>query len=282
MGHTSFRSTLLSMQALTTLLAAGCSEPLEPGFEPSAQVDDEPAAQVAGSDCSVGPIPDDLRASRKINSWYQKYANANGVLIVSSPKPPDNTLTMACQTVNALTSKRPEVRAALVKNRQFFIMLGATEKTNEPPEFRYLPDSINQRARGLGGQYGMCAEESILCSRTDRWYGENICVHEFSHTVAYGFYNAIPDFKSRLEAAFRAAKQKGLWANTYAGQEPQEYWAEGVQNWFYTNRESARPNGVHGPINTREEMRDYDPALYALIADTMPEEMNFPDCYRKQ
>jgi hypothetical protein len=299
MSHSPARGVLLALYALTSLVATGCSDAIE------AEVDDAPiealqatptspaapaaadppvAAPGTGGDCKVQPIPADLRKSRNINSWYQKYASVDGVLIVSSGKPPDKTVEMACQIVNALTSKHPEARAALVKNKSNFAMIAATEKTTDPPEYRSLPDYYNTRARGLVGQLGLCAEESITCDRAkDRWFGESICVHEYVHTISiYGFYSAIPGFQSRLDAAYRASRQKGLWNSTYAAENSQEYWAEGVQSWYYTNLESARPNGVHGPINTREELREYDRTLYDLIADTLPAEMNFPDCYRRK
>ncbi|MET0340693.1 MAG: hypothetical protein ABW252_06810 [Polyangiales bacterium] len=310
MSYSPARTALLALSAAASLVATGCSEPLESTAdsvaEPAGEVVDDapieaqqvtptsptaPAAPTApapaapgASHCAVATITPELRAERKINSWYQKYASVDGVLILSSGKPPDKTVQMACEIVAHLTSKHPESRAALVKAKSNFAMIAATEKTTDPPEYRSLPDYYNTRARGLGGQLGLCAEESIMCDRTkDRWFGESICVHEYAHTISiYGFYAGIPGFHAKLTAAYKASRQKNLWASTYAAENEQEYWAEGVQSFYYTNLESARPNGVHGPINTREELQTYDPALYELVADTLPAEMNFPDCYRRK
>ena len=44
-----------------------------------------------------------------------------------------------------------------------------------------------------------------------------------------------------------------------------EYWAEGVQDWFNTNAEAPKPDGKHNPLNTRKELKKYDPDLYNLI-----------------
>jgi hypothetical protein len=115
---------------------------------------------------------------------------------------------------------------------------------------------------------------------TDRWRGESICVHEYAHTMHSGAWSvAIPDFNVRLDAAFRAATAAGKYANTYAGSKLSEYLAEGVQDWYNTNLESRTPNGVHNEINTRAELEEYDPTLYALLKEVLPDVPSFRDCY---
>ena len=44
-----------------------------------------------------------------------------------------------------------------------------------------------------------------------------------------------------------------------------EYFAEGVQSWFYVNREANPPDGINNHVNTREELKAYDYELYKLI-----------------
>ena len=231
--------------------------------------------------CVVGPVPAALRQSWDIDPFYQKYANANGIPVLSSNQPPNTTLVLACQLVIEMVSERDDARLALIDNQVHFAIVGVNELTNDIPEYSDLPDSINTRARGLGGIVGLCSEESILCGPTDRWRGESICVHEFAHTIStYGLYDADPTFENRLQAAYQSARSAGLWANTYAIDNLQDYWAEGVQNWYYTNLESATPNGVHGPIDKREEMESYDPVLYDLIDELLPLDVSWDDCYR--
>ena len=53
-----------------------------------------------------------------------------------------------------------------------------------------------------------------------------------------------------------------------------------MQYWYYTNLESATPNGVHGPIDKREELQAYDPALYDLIGEFLSPNVSWDDCYR--
>jgi hypothetical protein len=52
-------------------------------------------------------------------------------------------------------------------------------------------------------------------------------------------------FQGRLRAAYRDALASWRFANTYALENLQEYWAEGVQNWYNTNLEAIPANGIH-------------------------------------
>jgi hypothetical protein len=233
--------------------------------------------------CEVMPLTDEFRqAYDDLDPFYQKYADADGLPVVSSLSPADAALTRVCELVIDMVSARPDVLEALIGNHVRFAVIGEDELTNDIPEFSYLDDTINQRARGLGGvPAASCAEESILCNtELDRWRGEGICVHEFAHTMSMGGLFAVdPSFEDRLRDAFQNAQSSGLFENTYAMENLQEYWAEGVQDWYYTNLESDPPNGIHNFVDRREELMAYDPALYALIAEFLPDVPQFVDCY---
>lgn len=53
---------------------------------------------------------------------------------------------------------------------------------------------------------------------------------------------------------------------TYSLQNRAEYWAEGVQNWFDTNRTMDHD---HNHIHTRAQFKEYDPELAALCKDVL-------------
>jgi peptidyl-prolyl cis-trans isomerase A (cyclophilin A) len=76
---------------------------------------------------------------------------------------------------------------------------------------------------------------------------------------------ADPTFDGRLKNAFENARERGLWADTYAITNRQEYWAEAVQCWFDNNREN---DALHCHVNTRAELKEYDPELAKLCAET--------------
>ena len=71
-------------------------------------------------------------------------------------------------------------------------------------------------------------------------------------------------FDARLRAAYDAAKRAGRWQGKYAGSNHLEYWAEGVQSWFDTNREN---DSEHNWVNTRVELKEYDLQLAALLTE---------------
>ena len=68
-----------------------------------------------------------------------------------------------------------------------------------------------------------------------------------------------------MQQAYDHAKAAGLWDRTYAIVNAEEYWAEGVQDYFDTNLTSDPPNGIHNAIGTRDKLKTYDPQLFALI-----------------
>lgn len=258
---------------------SGCSDQNEePGGEP---LPDAGARPGSASDCKVVPIPEEVRTRFGLGAFYTKYASAGGLPVTSSDKTPDAALQRACRIVVDMTRERKDVVDALLRSKARFAMIAKSEKTTDPPEYSDLPDYYNTRARGLGGLVGLCAEESVMCDRADRWYGEGICIHEYAHTISlYGLYVADKTFQSRLTSAFNAAKEKGLYRNTYAESQVQEYWAEGVQNWYNTNLEANPPNGVHNHIDKRDEMLAYDPALHKLVDELLPETPAYDDCYK--
>jgi hypothetical protein len=90
---------------------------------------------------------------------------------------------------------------------------------------------------------------------------------------------AYPDFQKDLDAAYSNAKNKKLWSNTYAIENADEYFAEGVQDWFNANLEANPANGIHNYVNTRAELKDYDPTLYNLLKKFFPADDNKCTCH---
>jgi len=218
-----------------------------------------------------------------MDRFYQKYADANGIPIATSSAVSDKAITLACQLVKEMLSRRDDVRQKLINSKMRFTLIAASEELSSIPEVnaRY-GSAYNQRARGLGSLIPtICAEENILCQRDrDRWRGENICVHEYSHTfVDWGLATVDPGFRSRVDAAYRAAQASGNFANTYAASELGEFWAEGVQDWYNSNLQAIPTNGIHNSINTRAELKTASPQLYDILARVLPEKIQFEDCY---
>jgi len=185
-----------------------------------------------------------------------------------------------------MLSKRPDVREKLVEEKVRFVVIGRNEGTADVPEYDFKSrpqseiDAVNERARGLGGIAASCGEENLLCTLPDRYPDESVCVHEFAHSIAEGgVFKADNSFQKKLESAYRMALGSGLLDNTYRAESFQEYWAKGVQDWFDTNTEADPPDGINNRVNTREELKVFDPRLYALIGDVFPSDTTWGDCH---
>jgi hypothetical protein len=216
-------------------------------------------------------------AALHLDSFYAKYLDADGIPILASREVPDRALYVARDIVRHMLSRRRDVREALTRSKVRVGVMSARQVATDIPEHRDLYRAFpgtdwNTRTRGVGATAARpvtsCAEENLLGYPSDRYRGESILVHEFGHTVhTMGLRAVDSTFDARLSAAFRDARKRGLWDDTYAGSNLEEYWAEGVQDWFDTNLEASPANGVHNSIHTRAGLKSYDAALYRLLAE---------------
>jgi hypothetical protein len=228
------------------------------------------AAAVAAAAPSVGTVPPAL----KLSPFYAKYVDAAGLPVVASAKVPDEALLEARDIAVHMLEGRDDVRKALAKHHVRIAVMASTEVTSDIPEHADLNHAFPQtdwdkRCRGVGATWARpassAAEENLLAEKGDRYRGESIMVHEFGHTVALGVKDVDRKFAELLKTAYDDARQHGLWDKTYAATNPDEYWAEGVQDWFDTNAHAKKPNGIHNEIHTRAQLKEYDPALAALM-----------------
>jgi len=211
----------------------------------------------------------------KLDSFYEKYVNANGYPVVGSGKVNDYALKEAAFLINMMLAKRPDVRDAMVAGGSRMIVMAHNEYTTDVPEHSHLlpKDYRDARARGLGGDEDdpvcSCGEENLLAFKGDPYRTENILIHEFAHNIHLrGVVNVDPTFDGRLEKTFDNAMAKGRWARKYASVNHHEYFAEGVQSWFNNNRD---PDHDHNHVNTRSELKEYDPGLAAMCEEVFGE-----------
>jgi len=217
----------------------------------------------------VGDVPMELRERLRLDPFYRKHADAEGLPILSSEKVSDEALREAAYLINQMLADRDDVRHALIEGKVRCAVMAPTEMTTDVPEHADLrpKDYWDRRARGLGATRWRpavsCGEENLLNLKGDRYPQENILIHEFAHVIHEMGLNVIDDeFDGRLLKSYQQAMENGLWKETYAATNHKEYWAEGVQSYFDTN---APPGGVHNDVNTREKLGRYDPDLFRLI-----------------
>jgi hypothetical protein len=126
------------------------------------------------------------------------------------------------------------------------------------------------RSRGLGGNPTTGAEENLLGYPGTRYFGEHIFVHEFAHAIMGGAIRTVdPAMYAEIQKAYDAAMAAGKYVGTnsrkhYATTNASEYWAEGVQWWFFSNYGECFTGNVK--VESPEEFRAYDPTLFELIS----------------
>lgn len=215
----------------------------------------------------VTQVPDDLRAGEELDPWYQKLVMLEGFPILGSADVSDQAMLEAAWVLERMLAGREDLLRAMAASGVHLVVMAATEYTTDVPEQRGMTPKVfwDRRARGLGGNPVSCAEENLLGFPGDPYSTENILIHEFAHIVhGSGLRTTDPTFDDRLAAAYVAALEAGLWEGTYAATNRGEYWAEAVQSWFDDNRQN---DALHNHVDTRAELRAYDPTLAALCEE---------------
>ncbi|MEH3037685.1 MAG: glycoside hydrolase [Sphingomonas adhaesiva] len=224
-----------------------------------------------------------------LDPFYTRSLDAGGIPISSSAAVPDEALRAARSIVVEMLARRPDLRRALVAGGQRVAVMGVEEQTLDLPEQRdwkkptrddprlttcerkLYDEQIgrmtdreywNSRARGMGGLLTSGATENLLGQPGTRYYGENIFVHEFSHAILGAAETADPAFYRAVAAAYDEAMKRGLWKGEYGATTVDEYWAEGTQFWFESNRLAV----IDGRrILSAADLAAYDPALATLL-----------------
>ena len=227
-------------------------------------------------ECVVTTPPDSLQ----LDAFYTKYVDVNGLPLISSWRVPDSAFTAAHRTLYAMTSMLdPKIIEAMKRANARIAIMGRYEGTTDLPEHHYLVNdtSLNWdlRARGLGGTIDepltSCAEENVLAYQIDKYHAEDILIHEFAHAIhCIGIIQVDTTFDDRLQRLYEQACDRGILKNTYRETDRMEYFAEAVQDWFNVNAEMPHTDGKHNWCNTREELQQFDPDLYDLLAEYFP------------
>ncbi|MBX7457531.1 glycoside hydrolase [Qipengyuania sp. 1NDH17] len=234
----------------------------------------------------MGSPPTDIGAEQ----FYKKYVSARGIPILSSDRVPDEALLAARDMASGLLAYRPDLADWLVGNDYRVAIIAEEEALLDLPEKAHwskparddprltrcelkhydvrigaLTDRAywDARARGIGGKRTVGSEEDVLGLPSTRYWGETIFVHEMAHNVLFAIEAVDPALYAEVVAAYANALANDLWLNEYATTTIQEYWAEGTQIWFNSNRRVM----IDGrQILNHPDLEAYDPKLYAALA----------------
>ena len=228
---------------------------------------------------NVAAVPESLG----VNAFYKKYTDALGIPVVASEKVPDAAILVARDIVNSMLAARPDIRKALVARRWRTGVIAEVEMTMDIPEYSRMKrpgappdepvvqadrDYHANRSRGLGGNPTTGAEENLLGYPGTRYWGEHIFVHEFAHAMMTGLRDVDPTMHGEIRAAYDKAMAASKYVyddgrKHYATTNANEYWAEGVQWWFFSNFGECFAGKTK--VETPEEFGAYDPVLNELI-----------------
>ncbi len=254
------------------------------------------ALAVSGCGAKTALPPTELGA----DPFYDKYVAAAGIPVLASNRVPDAALFASRDMIAAMLAHRPELAEWLAANDYRVAIMSEDEAITDLPENAHwtkpgeddprltrcerkhyaarigaLSDREywNARVRGIGGQGTVAAEEDVLGLRSSRYWGETILVHEFAHGVHDAIRAVDPALAGEIDAAYAAALADRLWFEEYATTTAEEYWAEGTQFWFNSNR-LAVMDGTR--VLNHPDLRAYDPRLYAVLAKAYGDEHRLP------
>jgi alpha-glucosidase len=203
-------------------------------------------------------------------AFFSKVTYYRGIPIKSSKEVADEALLAARARLAMMLTNLPEVCEKLRVARAELHIIGRNQVTSDLPEWRYEKGqplaeynglTLDQRTRGMGGKICSCGEENLLKLEKDRYFGRDICVHEFSHCI-YQF-GIPPALRDRFRQQYKASLAKGLWQGAYAASNEDEFFAELCMWYFGTHGDLhiAGPKPGNGPLG----LKSYDPEAFALF-----------------
>ena len=220
------------------------------------------------------PPPSTIREAFELDPFYQQWIDVEGLPVVASEKVNPYALKEAAWQIWQMIGHRPEILHVLVQKRVRFVVIAYNELPKQIPEYSDQgPDFLTYRARafgggGLSGHTAVSSSEENLLHYPGGGGSYTVLIHEFAHAIhRFGLNTVDPTFDSRLKIAYEAAMKKGLWQGTYASSDRREYWAEGTQAWFYPEDTPDDNSYNRSHVNTRIELKNYDPGLAALLAE---------------
>lgn len=231
----------------------------------------------------------------KAPPFYAKSLSARGIPILASAKVRNEALFAARDMLRGIFAHRPELAKWLAQHDYRVAIIAVDEALLDLPEnadwkkparddprltrceLKHYDERIgaltdrqywDNRARAIGGERAVGSEEDVLGLPVSRYFGETIFVHEMGHNVLFAIEAVDPALYRKVEAAYANALATDLWLNEYTTTTMQEYWAEGTQFWFDSNKLQAFDGRR---ILNHQDLAAYDPQLYAALAEAYGE-----------
>src|SRR5580704_11026402 len=128
------------------------------------------------------------------NGFFTKQLSFHGILIKAPAVVVDEAMYSAYDRMAIETAHIPNVVSNLAGAGAELHIIGRNQVTTDLPEWRmdkhvplyeptYNGNTRDRRTRGMGGLITSCGEENLLNLPSDRYFGNNICMHEFAHNI---------------------------------------------------------------------------------------------------
>lgn len=250
----------------------------------------EVRVRCCGSIRSIDGVKVDEQKSYPVvyEPYYAKFTVCDcGIVIKSDASVPTLVHQRAKQMIDIMMRKLPQAAEVMVKSHTELAIYGKQETAYSIPEHRMGYLVMHRPVEGYGAvmenPVGSISEVNVMrllegpCQT--RYRHELILAHEFSHGIhLIGLeYAKDQSLADQFREIYLHAKESGKWPKTYAISNYEEYFATLSTIWFNVMEESPDGtwNGVRGPVNTREELKIYDPEAYEFFRRIYPE-TSFP------
>ncbi len=235
------------------------------------------------NDCQVGP--------RTAVEEYTQGCDVLGIEILAGEEVDSGAVDQMADRIFNMLVARPDLLRALTDAGVSSRVIGKDQRLPGLPEFEGVYDLYpgidwNRATRSFPGTdlipFVAGAEENLLCLDSDRFEGEDPFLRDMALAIRrFGMFSVDPITTGSIERAYSTAIAQGLWVNTIAEINSDEYWAEGVQSYFDMNLEEPEdrpPNSAHNHVDTREELKVYDPSLYEIARSVFGDTPWRPSC----
>lgn len=228
----------------------------------------------------------------KVDYYTQFLTSRTGIIMKADDTVHPDTLKAAAAQVDAeLAKTETGIAANMAEHGCSLAIYSPQQNAYFIPEHRYNFRNSMYDVEGYGGNFSnncvsSIAERNVLRTKGNAdtvlntaYPDENILIHEFGHCIKSVGIESLEDqaLANELFAAYENAKDSGLWPNTYRISNSDEYFATMCAVWFNVMDEVDNWNdGTRCPLNTREELKKYDPVSYAFFEKILPSDVTLP------
>jgi hypothetical protein len=242
------------------IIAGDLGPTLEPTLTPT------PIVVVGSEGCQIADVPSIS------SSYYDKTCSYGGIEILASEEVDDRALKQAWNIVANMLASRPDITETLSNRGVQVFIFPRGGNMNDLPIGENEAFAVAQQG---ANPYVITGEANLLCLRSSSYYGHNVLVHELAHQVHYSQLDGVDIvFDKTLSELYGDAISAGKWSGHYAATDRFEYWAEGVVFYF----DASPVNYRNHYVNTKAELQEYDPELFALIEETFRGFVWSPSC----